>query len=279
MHPQAQWILNMVISLFVLGVATRAFALWVRQERGAAVSMLIGAAVVSVVVSHPGQVTNLADKALGALAGEEDPTPKPSDRPHTGPTGPDIPWTTLLAGLGGVVSLALLAGVAVAVRAQHGRRLAERRRRAELETRHDAVRDAYASFITDILAVLDRPALSDVTVPETERLVLALDAARDGRKAADTGAYRTHVIALEIAWKAADQHARKASTRILAAHEQRAVHQARHLLVTALDDTGNAHERHAAYQKAVKLISNIIEVPREAVAAIAAATRHTLPKK
>ncbi|WP_327391473.1 hypothetical protein OG728_39040 (plasmid) [Streptomyces microflavus] len=155
----------------------------------------------------------------------------------------------------------------------------ERQRRADLESRRDGVRDAYAAFTTDILAVLDRPALNDVGTPETERLILALVAARDVRTAPNTTDYAARVITLEIAWKAADQHARKAGIKYLAPAERRAVQQARHLLTTALDDAGNTHERHAAYQKAIKLIGTIIDIPHEAVAAVEASTRRVLLRK
>ncbi|WP_157856111.1 hypothetical protein [Actinacidiphila yeochonensis] len=278
-HQQLQWIVTMTGSLFVLVMATRAFSMWIKQEYGAAATMLAGALVISVAVFSPGFVTGLADKALATLTGKDTPEPKPAPRPHPGPTGSDIPWTPLLAGLGSLAVLALLGGLAIALRAQHRRRTAERQRRADLETRHDTVRDAYADFTTDILAVLDRPALSNITVPQTERLILALDAARDARSTPDTTNYRACVIELEIAWKAADQHARKAGTAHLAPHEQRAIQQARALLATALDNAGNTHERHAAYQKAIKIINNIIEIPHEAATAIETATRYALPKK
>ncbi|MFJ3182467.1 hypothetical protein ACIPJN_29325 [Streptomyces sp. NPDC086796] len=279
MHQQLQWIMTMIGGLLVMVMAARAFSMWVKQEYGAAATTLVGAGVISVAVFSPGLVTGLADRALSAFTGGNSPTPKPSPRPHTDPAGPDIPWTPLLAVLGGIATLALLGGITAALRAQHRRRTTERQRHAELETRHDAVRDAYADFTTDILAVLDRPALNDVGIPQTERLILALDAARDARTDPNTTDYRARVIELEIAWKAADQHARKAGIKHLAPAEQRAVQQARHLLTTALDEAGNTHERHAAYQKAIKLISTIIDVPREAAAAIEASTRRALLKK
>lgn len=279
MHQQLQWIVTMTGSLFVLVMATRVFSMWIKQEYGAAATMLAGALVISAPVFSPGLVTGLADKALATITGKDTPAPKPAPRPHPGPTGSDIPWTPFLAGLGSLAALALLGGLAVALRAQHRRRTTERQRRTELETRHDEVRDAYADFTTDILAVLNRPALNDVGVPQTERLILALDAARDARTAPSTADYRERVIELEIAWKAAEQHARKTGTKHLAPAEQRAVQQARHLLTTALDDAGNTYERHAAYQKAVRLISTIIDVPHEAATAIEASTRRALLKK
>lgn len=276
MHQQLQWIVTMMGSLFVLVMATRAFAMCAKHERGAAASMLAGTILVSVVF-FPSLLTNLAHGLLGAVTGGHDTAPKPSHRPHTDPTGPHIPWTLLLAGLAGLVALGLLGGIAAAVRARHLSRTAERRRRAELQARHDTIRDAYADFTADILAVIDRPALNDVSVSQTERLILALDAARDARSTTDTANYRARVNELEIAWRSADQHARKTGTKHLADNEQRIVQQARHLLATALDTAGNAHERHIAYQKAIKLISNIIDIPRGASAAVEAATRHALP--
>ncbi|MFJ1662344.1 hypothetical protein [Streptomyces anthocyanicus] len=281
MHQQLQWIVTIMGSLAVTVLSVRALSMWIKQEYAAAATTLVAAAVITAGVFFPGFVTSLAEEALAAFtgAGVEEPEDKPSPGPTAEPSGPDVPWTPLLAGLGGIIALALLAGIAAGLRARHRRRMLERQRRAELEARHDRVRDAYAAFTTDILAVLDRPALNDVGTPETERLILALDAARDARTAPNTTDYAARVIALEIAWKAADQHARKAGINYLAPAERRAVQQARHLLTTALDDAGNTHERHAAYLKAINLIGTIITVPHEAVAAVEAATRRALPKK
>ncbi|WP_217223152.1 hypothetical protein [Streptomyces anulatus] len=281
MHQQLQWIMTMIGSLFIMVLSLRAFSMWIKQEYVAAATTLLGAGVIFVAVYFPSLVTDLADNALAALtgAGEESPAAEPSPGPHAEPTGTDIEWMPLLAGLGGVIALALLGGIAAVLRAQRRRRTAEHQRRTELEARHDSVRDAYADFTADILAVLDRPALNDVSTPQTERLVLALDAARDARTAPGTADYSARVIALEIAWKAADQHARKAGIKHLAPAERRAVEQARHLLTTALDDAGNVHERHAAYRKAIKLMGTIIDIPHEAVAAVEAATRRALLRK
>lgn len=281
MHQQLQWIVTIMGSLFVTVLSVKAFSMWAKQEYVAAATTLVATGVIGAGVFYPSLVSNLAEEALARFTGTgtEKPTDKPSPVPPAEPGGTDTPWTPLLVGLGGIITLALLAGIAAILRARHRRRTLERQRHAELEARHDHVRDAYAAFTTDILAVLDRPALNDVSTPETERLILALDAAREARTAPNTTDYAARVTALEIAWKAADQHARKAGINYLAPAERRAVQQARHLLITALDDAGTTHERHAAYLKAIQLISTIITVPNEAVAAVEAASRLALPKK
>ncbi|MET8605699.1 hypothetical protein ABZV92_19370 [Streptomyces rubiginosohelvolus] len=271
-------------SLLVTVLSVRAFSMWVKQEYMSAATTLVATSVIAAGVFYPSFVSSLAEEMLAPFtvftgAGVEKPADKPSPVPTAEPGGTDIPWTPLLVALAGIIALVLLGGIAATLRARHRRRTLERQRLAELETRHDRVRDAYAAFTTDILAVLDRPALNDVSTPETERLILALDAARDARTAANTTDYAARIIALEIAWKAADQHARKAGINYLAPAERRAVQQARHLLTTALDDGGNTHERHAAYRKAIKLIGTIITVPHEAVAAVEAAWRRALPKQ
>ncbi|MFI1189300.1 hypothetical protein [Streptomyces californicus] len=277
MHQQLQWIVTVMGGLFVAVMSVKAFSMWAKQEYVAAATALAATSVIAAGVFYPRLVSNLAEEALALFSGAG--TEKPSPAPPAEPDGTGVPWTPLLVGLGGIIALALLAGIAATLRDRRRRRTLDRQRHAELDARHDHVRDADAAFTTDILAVLDRPAPNDVSTPETERLILALDAARDARTARDTTDYAARFTALEIAWKAADQHARKASINYLAPAERRAVQQARHLLTTALDDAGNTHERHTAYLKAIKLISTILTVPHEAVAAVEAASRLALPKK
>ncbi|GAA3086901.1 hypothetical protein GCM10020000_87020 [Streptomyces olivoverticillatus] len=117
--------------------------------------------------------------------GQENPAQKP---PHTSDArGFDtIPWDTVLlvASIIAGTAVMLLAawGVADGIR-DHRRHAAQASKRlADLEARHDAVRDAYGEFETNLLDNLDRLALAYVTVPQTADFIDALDAARDAER-------------------------------------------------------------------------------------------------
>ncbi|MFD7554199.1 TcpD family membrane protein [Streptomyces sp. NPDC059835] len=276
-YDQIHYLLTILSSIVLLWIAWRAFAFVMKEEWGSAITMLIGGAAVSAFVYAPEQVTNWLRAAVDATAdaGTAQPaqnTPPPAPRLEAG-DGLDVPWEQVVTA---VLIAAAVIGLTAGGRYLHRRRTTLRKRRSDLEQRHDIVLDSYADFATDILAVLDRPSLADVTVPETERFIHALDAARDARAYADAD-YRAAVGELEIAWKAADRRARKQGTTLLPVLEQRAVQQARLLLATALDENGNSHERQLAYRRAMQLIEGIIDVPREAAAELDCITRLSLP--
>lgn len=282
MHEQLQWILLILGNMALISIAVAAFARWTRGETGAAVSMVLGAAAIAGVVFFPDALTGLLHDFVGTFLGPNDAdtaTPSPPQPKHDpDPAAVNIPWGAIASGAGLLLALAAVGALLHLLHHHHQRRAKDQLRRTELEARHDQVLNDYAAFVTDILAVLDRPALADITVAETVRLIHALDAARDART--NPGAdYRAAVTELEIAWKAADRHARKQGTDLLPAPERRAVQQARLLLTTALDEGGNSHERQLAYRHAMRLIEDIIDVPKEAVAELADTTRLSLPPR
>ncbi|MFI1890512.1 hypothetical protein [Streptomyces jumonjinensis] len=147
-------------------------------------------------------------------------------------------------------------------------RPSDRDRRSAIEAAHDEIREVYGAYVADVLSVLDRPALDDVTVPATEAFLRAMAAADDHRRGEDLIAYREAVTTLRTAWRAADDHARKAGVGHLPAEEAAAVTKARSLLELALDGRGADHERQAAYAKARQLLDGVLVIPRQALAAI-----------
>ncbi|MET8676091.1 hypothetical protein ABZW18_00405 [Streptomyces sp. NPDC004647] len=190
-------------------------------------------------------------------------------------------WVPL--GLGAVVVLLLgSAGIS-----RWRKRETEKRQRAvaararwdALEVGHDAVRAAYGGYLADVLEWLDRPALEDVSVPQTAALLHALDGADDAQRGDDVDAYCQAVAALKTAWKAADAHARKTGTRHLPAAERKAIDQARKLLATALDTGGASDERRAAYAKARRLLEGVLTIPPQASEALDSRHRLSLPHR
>jgi len=225
--------------------------------------------------------------ALAAVAG----------RPHfDGPSGPflhhrwaipgparfqqNVPEQSPgVPGSAGVVAAGMLGGVAVA--GGGAAAVAYRRRRrsaaewiATLTARFDAVREEYGQYQSDLLAVLDRPALADSSVPRTAAFITAYGVAQDTervvrktRSAQTVAAYEAAVRDLETAWRIAREYAARVGTDAIPAHERSKVTRAVDALRLALADGGNLAERQAAYHLAMRLIERVINVPRRASAA------------
>ncbi|MGA4980043.1 hypothetical protein [Streptomyces cinereoruber] len=249
-----------------------AFYAWMRRELGSALRTLgLGVVGVGILTSY--------DTVRNWISGPSgEPAPVRSDE------DPSALWLMLGMPAALVASLAVLGLVRLAKRRQGKRRSAReavaatQARRHAIESDHDEVIDAYGAYLCDILAVLDRPALDDVTIPQTAALLHALDAAADARRGVDLDTYRQAVSTLKTAWRTADEHARKTGTDHLPAPDRAAVTKARALFERALDDRGSEHERQAAHAKARALLGNVLTLPRQAVAAVEHQTRPAITK-
>ncbi|NWF30860.1 hypothetical protein HW130_32220 [Streptomyces sp. PKU-EA00015] len=263
-----EWLARWVAIFIGLGAVGRVLYLRTigrRVDAGEIGFALAGAVLLMAAPSVAGWLFDTAEES----GSEPDDAPPATDGPA------DMPWETITLVAALVIAVAgAVAAVAAVTRTTKKRRRNRRTeadRRAAIEARHDAVREAYGAFSADIFAVLERPRLADVAVPQTAALVTALATAGDARAAAGpkaTADYAQAVTALEIAWRVADEHARKAGTSQLPARERAAVEQAAKLLRTALNDGGTDHERRLSYQRAMTLITNAIVIPRQALAAV-----------
>jgi hypothetical protein len=120
--------------------------------------------------------------------------------------------------------------------------------------RFDGLRDEYAAFECDPLAVLRLPALADVTVPATARFVHAFAEAQalDTERRPPTEHLRSYlqaVAAASRAWQAAKDAAERIRLAGLSPTERSAVQRVIKLLTMA-ERTGNDAERQSAYAKA-----------------------------
>ncbi|MGW7064824.1 DUF2786 domain-containing protein [Streptomyces sp. NPDC054904] len=248
----------------------------VRAEWGAAIGRFVaGILAFSVFSNYEALHGWFEDILAGGGAPSEPVDPQPQDGDGLGL------WRTLALAAGALAAAAGFYGLGKLVQRTRGRREAAadaQTRRHAIEAEHDEVRDAYAAYICDVLAVLDRPALDDVTVPQTAALLHAMDAAADARRGSDLGAYRQAVSTLKTAWRAADEHARKTGLKELPASDRSAIAKARRLFEKALDERGSQHERQAAHAKARALLDGVLTLPRQAVAAVEHHTRPALNK-
>jgi len=152
--------------------------------------------------------------------------------------------------------------------------------------RFDTLRGEYAAYECDPLAVLQLPALADVTVPATERFVDAFAEAQaldtDQLPPAEHAAsFRRAVDRACRAWQAARDAAERIRLAGLSTEERASVRRVIKLLTVA-KDSGNDAERLAAYAKARAELAKLeragrIHLPRQAVAALEASARAGLP--
>ncbi len=275
------WVTRIATMVVGFGTVFGVMAGAVRREYGQAVARLLAGVLALVVLSNFG---SLSDWFEGALGGG--PPPKPAaDSPKSGDDLFGSVWFPVAVAAGGIAVSFGGFGLWLVIQRRRARKAARRaadtaaqERRRAIEAEHDEVLDAHAAYLCDVLAVLDRPALDDVTVPQTAALLHALDTAADARRGDDLNLYRPAVSQLKTAWRAADEHARKTGLRHLPRQERATVTRARGLLEIALDGNGGEHERRAAYAKARELLDGVLTLPRQAVAAVETRTRPALAK-
>ena len=152
--------------------------------------------------------------------------------------------------------------------------------------RFAALRGEYAAYECDPIAVLRKPALSDVSVPSTGRFVEAFAEAQALETdafppAGHAEAFVAAVERAERAWRAARDAAERIRLSNLSPEERHAVERVIKLLTTARDSDSDA-ERLAAYARARSELARldragVIHMPRTAQAALEVTGRGQLP--
>jgi hypothetical protein len=152
--------------------------------------------------------------------------------------------------------------------------------------RFATLRGEYAAYECDPLAVLELPALADVTVPATERFVDAFAEAQaldtdELPPAEHAASFRRAVDRACRSWQAARDAAERIRLAGLSPEERASVRRVIKLLTVA-KDSGNDAERLAAYAKARAELAKLeraghIHLPRQAVASLEASARAGLP--
>ncbi len=157
---------------------------------------------------------------------------------------------------------------------------------AQAKVAFDRVRAEYTAYECDAMAVLRRPALSDVSVASTARFVdafaeaQALDTDRYPGPPHDTG-FVTAVARVTRAWQAAQDAADRIRLSGLTPDERASVERVLKLLTTARDSDSEP-ERLAAYARARAELdrldrAGVVHLPRTARTAIDEASRGALP--
>lgn len=264
------------------------------------VTLAVAALAMLAITSFPGAVTG--DEGLFThTAPANDSTADAALAAASASANPPAGITSLMEGLGLVVGLVvggLVVGVIVAVgvtkgrahrRARLGAKAARLAHAADTASRlsrahalHAEVAAAYASFESDLLAVLRTPLLSDITVPTTAAFITSLTRATSAEPETDTPSeaallrFEDAVTELSTSWATAKAYATKTGVRTLAPEHVKLLNRARDLIDLALSPAASPAERALAHERALKLLEGIVLVPERARAALETSSRLAL---
>lgn len=251
------------------------------------VSLIAGAflpSILSVVTSSITWITGRPEPTAPATS-----SASPTNTPVEPATPADLTWLWIALGLiAALILLAVLAFVVLATtrraRQARERAMADKLARekvaaawAGVHARHDQLLRKLLHSETDWDALFFTPALTDPSVPQTAAMLLAMRAASTARDISgdmprsllrtDGGApglddlpYPQAVDAFELAWSAAERHAKRLGQKGIPAAERKTIKEIRDLLNIAENSAASSTERNLAYRRAQKLIASLEHV-------------------
>lgn len=146
----------------------------------------------------------------------------------------------------------------------------------DIEERHQKVVDAWIEYELDISLSLSFPAMLDHTIPSTAALYSALGSAQVLSSTKDftvnpmESPYGKAVQSLELAYKVAEDYARKMGRSVWNAEDRPKVETAEKLFSIALSDSASTPERQSAYKQALRTLEGVVAVPQKATQKIEA---------
>lgn len=142
------------------------------------------------------------------------------------------------------------------------------KRREAAQRRAEEVTHSYAQYLCDAVAVVRRPTLNDLGVPQTREFVQLyndLQACGWESPEVDLAELERLVSQTEVAWQAAQQHATRIGCSDFSIEEQKRLRQAEQLLTLALSGGGTSHERKLAYERALVLLQGLVVLHEKAI--------------
>jgi hypothetical protein len=153
-----------------------------------------------------------------------------------------------------------------------------------LRQRKEVLIVEWSKYETDIALMIDFPLMTDYTDPVVQKVVAAMQKLRTAEMMlGDTAAVDAHgsnfehaVNEFELAFRAAEKHARRHGQNLLTAQEQRRLSTARVALDIIMGETSTGFEIEAAYKTLRSSLKGIIDVPQTALASIEALVRREI---
>ena len=203
--------------------------------------------------------------------------------------GQEFPWSTMLGILATAgVALGGTGGIIFGVKKSSAKRKKRTENQVKLEKlleRHDAVRQAWASYELDPMKMLDYPLLSDMREKTTQDLLLALRKANDIRETHSIQSlqtseiftdYKNAVLELEHTFEVAEREAKRVQWSNFSQDEQKRLIKAKQLMGFVLDANGSDFERQAAYKQLAKEINGLIALPNMTIQSLESSMRLVL---
>lgn len=153
-----------------------------------------------------------------------------------------------------------------------------------LYQRKEALVIEWSKYETDIALMIDFPLMTDYTDPVVHKVVAAMQKLRTAEMMLGNTAavdahgsnYESAVNDFELAFRAAEKHARRHGQNLLTAQEQRKLSTARVALDIIMGETSTGFEIEAAYKTLRSSLKGIIDVPQTALASIESLVRREI---
>lgn len=146
--------------------------------------------------------------------------------------------------------------------------------------KHDKVKADFNTYRLDPARILKYPLLNDRSFDHTQKFHQAMQKANNARidnpklqRDTPSENYVNLVDNLDLAYKTAEEQARRINWNNFTAEERERLQDAQKLLNLAMDQNSNEHERQGAYKRLRNMIDGLIELPEEAVTSIEQAVR------
>jgi hypothetical protein len=218
--------------------------------------------------------------ASGQTSSEAKPSSPVADAPAPAASSPSaihVPWELLgfVTGVLVVFSLAIVGIIFVVPHIKKNSVTKSENIRAweELVKRHEDIRNQWASYETDMSKLIDLPLMTDMREPVVIDLHKALKTAASlapksqtkyGYTPIQDSAFFKAVNDLEVAFRTAEQTAKKVAWSRFTDEERRSLSTAKKLLSLAVDSGASPAERQAAYRRVFKELQGLIEFPEKA---------------
>lgn len=206
----------------------------------------------------------------------------PAAHPSTGGGQIDLGSLLLVVGIilgSGIASIVLGAVCVVGATRLRARRAARHANEvgwAELRSRKDQLMVEWSKYETDVALMIDYPVMTDYNDPVVHKVVKAMLKIRKAetmhpgnRTTPPEGSDLMEAVdEFELAFRAAEKHARRLGAVRLSPKDQRRLSTARQALNIILDGHSPRSEVDAAYKSLRSNLQGIIDLPQQAIAAL-----------
>lgn len=135
-------------------------------------------------------------------------------------------------------------------------------------TKYQEIVDAIDAYASDIVKIIQYPAMTDLTDTHTAEMMFALKKAEFESEFSHDGEFFRAVGELEQKFLVAESNARKLASSLLSETGRKKTEQAKDLFALACNDASPEQERRMAFKQGFKRLEGVVSVPEKAVQAM-----------